>query len=70
MEEIFSPYKMTVNYEEEKIIIEYNKDFLHPHLLKHGERYISNLLELTKLIDWYIRKTFSDKKKLCQKKQE
>ncbi len=55
----FSPYKMSVNYDEKKIVIEYSEDFLHPHLLKHGELYINQLLDIAKQIDWHIRKTLS-----------
>ncbi len=58
----FSPYKMTVNYDEKKIVIEYSEDFLHPHLLKHGELYINQLLGITKEIDWHIRKDLSQDK--------
>ena len=58
----FSPYKMTVNYDEKKMVIEYSEDFLHPHLLKHGEFYINQLLDITKQIDWHIRKGLSQDK--------
>ncbi len=60
--DVFSPYKMSVNYDEKKIVIEYSEDFLHPHLLKHGELYINQLLDITKQIDWHIRKGLSKDK--------
>lgn len=62
----FSPYKMTVDYDEKRIVIEYTDDFLHSHLLKHGELYINQLLDITKQIDWHIRKGLSQGKAKSQ----